>query len=547
MIEKIRKKVAREDVLIFALLTLVNVVIFWDLLQVFFQQDLWLGVGGILANGSGYILRDTTSLLRAILGEGRILAKLTTYLLLVKNPLNITTVTFFAILIHSVNSILVYILAKRIINKRIPSFIGALFFAINSVSHGALTFPAAVVVTLPATLLILIALLKYFDYLETPITKTSFFSIFLVSLLSLYFKEVGFFLFLFFPLSYLIYKRPPLKLFVRKFWIFIIFFVLIGALRVGDFRVISTPVALYLTGANQNFFSTLIVRAIFYPLTSFSLMYVPATYFISFARWITSIYYPFVSTEQFVLISETIVLDMLSMLFSILIIVALGLLARRVLKIERKHIVFLVTFTLASFMPYIIVGKSYSYLDSRFYYLSVVGASLILAWLLGALWEIIKKDYLKIFVVLPIALLFLSSHVLILKRDLAKEVKISKERLSFLANIKTIKPTLEENRNVFYITSDTDYYLPGNKVPFQSGMGYTLMVWYFDSGKIPKSLLEEGYLFELGSQGYKEAEGFGFGYFSDKRLMEEVLSNTHSKKEVTYLYYDPTSKKLMRN
>ena len=85
----------------------------------------------------------------------------------------------------------------------------------------------------------------------------------------------------------------------------------------------------------------------------------------------------------------------------------------------------------------------------------------------------------------------------------------SQTRIKFLNQMSLLLPKLESNKNIFYITGDTDYYIVGNKVPFQQGMGYTLMVWYYHTGKIPKDLINENFLWELNSQGYKEIDNKG--------------------------------------
>ena len=194
-------------------------------------------------------------------------------------------------------------------------------------------------------------------------------------------------------------------------------------------------------------------------------------------------------------------------------------------------------------MPYVVISKNFSYLESRYYYLSLVFGSIILAWLAG---YFLRFRYLSIKLIVVTAILsFLSWHAFILTKDIKQEAIVSNERREFISQLKNIIPTLKENRTIFYITSDRDYYIPGNKVPFQGGMGYTLMVLYYNSGKIPKDFLLEDNWFTLGEQDYREIGDLGFGYFSDKKKMEiEIKRYKIPADSILRFYYNSEKGKL---
>src|SRR3989344_5949416 len=84
-------------------------------------------------------------------------------------------------------------------------------------------------------------------------------------------------------------------------------------------------------------------------------------------------------------------------------------------------------------------------------------------------------------------------------------------------------------------------------LPFQQGSGYTLMVLYYNSGKIPKSFLKDGFLFEIGSQGYKESDNMGFGFFTDKKELEKAVTNYNlPPSSILHLQYLWQDNKLVR-
>jgi hypothetical protein len=99
-------------------------------------------------------------------------------------------------------------------------------------------------------------------------------------------------------------------------------------------------------------------------------------------------------------------------------------------------------------------------------------------------------------------------------------------------------PTLTNNQNIFYVEGDQAYVFDGNYTPFQHGFGYSLMVLYHNSGKIPLGLLTSGYFFNF-EQGYKEKDGKGFGFYTNFDKLKEDTTRFHfSPNAIHVLYYD---------
>ena len=534
----------RRSLIYCIFLSLIIIAAFWRITQTFYQQDEWLGYGLYLAKGAGMIMQSTGGILGVILGQGRILTNLLYFLFYKYSPLNVFPIAIFAIIFHIINTLIVFFLAKKLFKKILPAFLGGLFFALNSVSQSAVTWPAASINTLPSTALILIALIFYFRYLESFKEKWMVLS-FAFVYLSLFFKETGVFLFLILPLFSLVYKKQSIGVFVKRYWYFLAATFFIVVYRIWGFKSEPNQVALFLTGSSSAYWQTFLTRAFLYPLTSFSLTLVPSEPFLWFARSLSKIYYPFIAPQQFNLIVQTIVLDLLAVLLSAII----GFFSLPLFKISdpkiKKNIVFWFVFLFASFLPYIIISKSYSYLESRYYYLASVAWGIIFAWTFVLIEKRVKMQLFKVLAVL-FYVLFIFTHTRIVISDVGKLVTESQTRVSFLSQISSIVPTLTNDRNIFYITGDSDFYLPGNKVPFQQGFGYTLMSLYYDSGKIPKELLSNGYLFEIGGEGYKEVSGKGFGYFSDKNVMKDTLSKYNVGPTITYFYYDSKTDKILK-
>lgn len=541
-------KVSKNLIIPIAIIASLVLFVYGSLTSSFYEQEEWLGLGNTFVYGLDYLLQVIENPLKMLLGDGRILSGLITYFFYTQFPFNTLPVSIFQITLHLTNSLLVFFLLKKTLVKTIPSLLGTAFFSVNAVAHSAVSWSAAIS-TLPATTLILIALhvlLNSTNNLSKVVDKKSLVLIILLLYISFLFKQIGIFMFILLPLAGAYMpssKRKVLReIFTIKLMIPLSVFLLVLVSWLLYFRNILGPNALFLTGSNQNFFQTLTVRSILYPITSFSLIFVPPEPFLNFARHITNLHYPFFPAEHFILIAQTVVLDLLAVIFSSTLIASLFFLSKKS-NFTNKMLWFFVVFIFVSFLPYVIIGKSFSYLDSRYYYLASVGATFVITWVLSVL-TVESKKLGWIGGVFLIAIILV--HAITTKRELSKQIKVAQERKQFLTQLTEKKPDLISNKNIFYITGSSDFYLPGHKVPFQNGFGHTLAVWYYHTGKIPKGVIKNRELFEIGRQGYNEYGDVGFGYFSDFNLLKQTISQHQIQPSaVIALYYDDKNKKVI--
>jgi len=552
-------KFLKQNFFAFVFLSLLIVIVFKNLPQTFYQQDEWFSLGAVISTGPDAIFTGVWQPLDLLFVKGRILSGVIGYLFLNYFPLENSQLAIFAIALHIIATLLVYLLIYRFLKNLIISLLGACFFAVNAVSHGAVTWPIIAVNTVTSTILIILGIFFFFKYLDNFRLKWAIISGLMIYI-SLWFKETGTYLFLSLPLSVLLFKRFTSLNFLKTFWFFILPFVSIIIFRIIQYKSLPTVTNLYITGQNEHFFSTLILRAFLYPLTSFSLMFVPGGHFLSFAREILREIYPFFSSaENNILIAQSVILDLLSTILTGVIFLLVFILNRKETLHIKRLVYFWLIFTFMSFLPYILQSKDFSYLESRYYYLSVVGASVLLAWVLKRLWEIfpsgrrISGQSFFYTIILPICIIYLIVHANVVRGSIAEQVKIANLQKSFIAQLKTLVPTLDNKRSVFYTSSDQNFWAEGNKLPFQQGSGYTLMILYYDSKKIPneflraQSLLEDGFLFGIGTQGYKEKGEYGFGYFWDKNELEKALKQYNlPTSSVIKLEYNSNTNKLKR-
>ncbi len=520
----------------YILLSLFVVLVFWELTLTFYQQDEWYGLGDILTKGYQSIFVGINPL-SVILGQGRIVADALVFWLLGRFPFNIVPVALFAITFHAINTCLVYLLANKFLKNKILSLLASLFFAFNGVAAGAVTWAASGTGTLPATTLILLGLLSYFKFIETNQLKWLF-GVFTSLYISLYFKEIGIFLFIFLPLFHLIFLHYPFKKWLLRFTAFVIFFLISFSVVVIQFQSIPVEKDLFITGATTNPFLTIISRVLIYPLTSFSLTLIPSEAFFNFAKHLTWVYYPFLPPDIYDLVAQSVVLDGLAVFLSLMIAFLLFILFKN--NPDKKYVIFFALFIIFSFLPYVIIGKNGAYLENRYYYLAAFGWGI-----LAGLITQNKKFLISLF------LIFILIHATVVKAEIQKQEELAIERKYILGEILKIKPKLDQ-KTVFYVSGDRNFYVSaGNPMPWQQGLGYTLLVWYYGQNKAPqelKSLISEQYLWGIGEQGYKEIQGVGFGYFWEKAKLEEVIKTKGaSRKDIITLYYDSRFKLLKNN
>lgn len=532
--------------LIFFILTLIIILVFGKLPQTFYQQDEWHGLGLALGEGINSVFNGVGSPMDILFVKGRILASFVYFLFTNYFPLQNAPLAILAIALHVIATFLVFVLIRKFIKNNIISLLGAIFFAVNGVSHGAVTWPAIAINTVTSTILLLVAILLFFKYLNYQ-RKIWLVLTGAMIYISLWFKETGFYLFLLLPLSAVIFKKYSIRAFFKTYWIFFLGFLAIVSYRVIELKIMTAPANLYLTGQNENFFSTILLRSVLYPLTSFSLMFVPGDQFLAFARAVLRQIYPFFAPlPQNILIAQTVILDLLAMILTFFIILSLILLLQKEKLETKKWVLFWFIATLMSFLPYVLLSKDFSYLEGRYYYLSMVGGAFLFSWVIKRLWEMLDKRMFYLGV-LPILIFYLLFHASVVEGAIAEQVRLANIRRSFIIQLKALVPTLDSQRQVFYTSGDQNFWADGNKIPFQQGSGFTFMILYNESGKIPKEFLRDEFLSEIGSQGYREEGEYGFGYFWDKDKLEKTIKQySLPPSSVIKLQYDAKANLLKK-
>lgn len=530
------KDIAKKN-LFWILIVAAAIFTFWDLPKTFYQQDEWQSLGHNLSQGLGPLFGSNPFLL--FLSESRPLSSVLYWIFLGYFKFSVVPIALFAILVHVLNSTLVYLLVNKITKQKIVSICAALFLIVNSVSHQAVTWPSAVA-TLPAMTFILISLLTYLKFVDDKSKSKKYLLISVISLIiSLYFKGIGIFLFILLPTVYFIYKPLSfnkaniLKVLKLNSPILLVGFVMVGV-RLLHFFLKSGEVTGYVSAGSSNVFQTILLRAIIYPLTSVFQVFIPPMNFYSQMSQITTSQYKFlVGSPLKDLVAQSVVSDMMSLLGSFAILGLIYLVTRKTKDRNMgKNVFFALLFFFLSFATYIFLDRDSSYLSSRYFYAGSFAAGILFGYFVYFLINLNK--YSK-WIVFALVFLFLFHHGTIIRSNIDHQVKLGNERKAVLNGIKDLKPTLDD-KTVFYVTSDKEYYGSITN-PFQNGLGYVLEVWYYDGTNIPKEFLSENFLWDLGSEGYRESANLGFGYFQDIDKVAQHVKMGKFDAENVYAYF----------
>lgn len=535
----------------FVVLFLLIVVLYHKLPFTFYQQDEWQVLGSFMTDGiQSFLSSYSFTPLNIFAGKGRLLSIPIQYIFYHYFPFQVAQAAVFAIFLHFLNSVVLFVVLKRLFKNIFLSVIAVLFFATASVSSQSITWMAASTTTLLSAFFAFASLLSYVVYIERKRPKWIWITLGLF-VVSFFLKESSIFLLFIYPLTYFLYFRGKisLRMMVKDHLPFIFYLLL---LIVSVFIYIfseKNPTGLIVTAA-PNSELRLLLHLILYPFLAFSQVFIGGEIVYKMADSFGSLSYSRIWTEPFsVIVRETIAADFVSFLLTVCILVFLFAVSRNDKQLK-KPILWGVVFTLLSFLPYAVLDKQTSYFESRYYYFAVVGGGVLFATVVVLLSQLLVK-YFKIsanaarLICLLLAALYITYQISLIHTSLSRDLRFADERKDFLVTLDTKLPRLK-NKALFYIIGNTEYSLKENRVPFQQGIGYTLMVWYYDSGSIPKELIKSNFLWVIGSEGYREVGEKGFGVYSNyDALKDEVINSDLSVRNVYGLYYDGKTQELI--
>lgn len=528
----------KHNALLFVFFLLLTTLALREMILLSYLNDEWIQYGLVQIHGWTAELFKF-SWLGIVLGPARPLGTIVNNLFFLHLPFQAWPFFVWALIFHSLNGVLCYALSYKLSKNRRIAMICSLFFVTSSVSYQTFSWLAATVQGVASTTFILLTVYLFLLFLES--YKKRFL---LYTVLSLYvavlFKDSSVFVLLALPVLFVLFPTRPIA---KK----VIFSIIIPSVLVivafGVYRV-----ALSMTGFEHRFVQ-LGTNAVLYPYLSLSHFFIPFRFMYRMAETFEKMMYPTIvnimTNENVTLLAYTMVSDVLSILGSIIgTCIVLILYIKR--SIDRKTILFAAIFYLLCFLPiaFYLDHRNASYVESRYLYLMNFPIGLLLGCALEFLFEKIKL-YKKIVMRLcliglyTIVGIFFVKNIQVTQREITDSVRQGEAVTSAVKAMKKKWKTLPD-KAIVYLEGDRFFYHPTLKVPFQLGPGFMMMVVYYDTGTIPKELIDSWFLLSVSEEGYREVSSQAFGYFYEISELQEFLSkNPHiATKQIVGMRFD---------
>ncbi len=514
----------------------------------FFQHDEWIAFGEMLSRKT-----DWVGVLTGFFAPDREhyipICQIIFYAYLKLIKLNFSIYALLSIFLHLVVVVFVYLFSLKVFKKRGLALITCAFFGLSSSVHQATSMVFYDAPPHYSEIVALISLIYFWDFIKTEKIKKFYLSmIWLV--ISLFIKEVAFGFFLLYPITIVLFKDWHPKRQIKYFRLMVIGGILYLMLRLSMY---------FIPNANQTNATVfemqtpanIVANMVLYPSKVFFQTVFPSRVNLIFSKWLTYLFPRSITglpgTTQFDVFTEQTTLQILSFALFLLVIWGVYWLWRRGKdKIFVKYLIFGLLFIIINSFVYAFAsGKSgfISYIDSRNLYMQSVGTAIFLVSLAAIVFK--KRPSSIIIFILPFVLL----HVVYLDKELTAISEMGAVRKSILFQIKREYPRLPP-KVIFYTESDTSYYgMPETEkiLPFELGLGRTLLVWYQIDENFPQIFFKRPFLWHPTSEGYVEEGDRGFGYFRKIELVRKVVKEKKLSLDSIFAYRFDSSDNSLTN
>lgn len=536
----IAQKFVRSKTGLLILFLSINLLFYGKLLNTWFQQDEWSVFGRYFYLNSTNNTPLVGTIKYFLFPDPRFSFAPLSYtfdsLQTLLFGLNFTPYALTSISIRFLNTILIYTLISRLVKNRNLAILSAFLFASSAVGQKATTWVIVSSNVQLSTMFSLLSFIFLLSYLDKQKLKHLVLSL-LIAAMAFLVKEYALVLF-FASIVYLlgnIYVKKSKKYWSKKALYYYLAFLLVYVFTRVILSNLATSKEHYVVDLPPLLqISEVLTHLSLSPIRSFiDTALLPNTIY-ALSRFISPIIWPkyknIVQTTEFGLFSESTGVNAVHVILIPFLFVGLVYLykvMRR--KPNTKVFYFLSIFIILSSSVFSALlfarGKIgiKHIIRSRDLYISSIGSSTVFAYLLIYFWN--KRETIIKTAVIFITLSYILYNYNYLNKYIFRpEVDKARMRIPIVNYIYARYPVIPK-RVVFYTESDTAYYgSTKTEMPFQTGFGRTLLVWYvYQNKKLPPDFVKDDYLYLPHSQGYKEIEGYGFGYFTDMNEVSETI------------------------
>jgi hypothetical protein len=499
----------------------IDVGIYWELWNTYFQQDEWL----IFGRAIWQLQHLPWSLLQFGAMHFYPMGNITWMILYKLFGLSAQYYAYIGLIFHALAAYLSFLLFERILKNKSQGLILSLLFLVSFPTKQAVVWFGAMHIVIGVTVFVFLYLL-YLDHLRVQHR----FSAKDTGILAVLFL-VGFFYYeeavILIPLTllfvYFFWETKHRKKILRSVTRFLIILTVIVGIRFIAGLVIGEKVQfekdnnLIMFCYNAiSIFPKMVIQNI-----------IELEHLWVFARKYTEFAFPAILSEGLT-IERTVFEDVVFYLF-IPIAFAIGFSYANLKKYQQKILLFSIVFIYLCALTLTPQTRRLYFLESRYLYLANFGVLLLLAMIYKGLRNGIHENgkYIKKIAVLFIILYGIYSYTNIQNKLKTYYIPLAKTRKEILHQIQLLYPTIGNN-TVFYLRcKEQDDCIPnGLVVPFQSGFGQMLLVLYGrQKERLYAPFMESFYLWDMEAQDYRKIGNIGFGYFRDMTKIQELVRN----------------------
>lgn len=522
-------------------LLIITLWVYLPVSKIFFQQDEWISFGRLYTVSEFGAVETIKTFFAPAVGHYIPLTKFLTYYYFQVFKINTNGYVLESIGTHLLITILVYMFASKIFSNKIYALTVAAFFALNSSSHQATSWLVTDINIHMATIFALLSMISLISWHKV-------WSSIILLIISLLFKESSIGLFLILPLGvYLFSHDKP----IQKLWI--------------SGKIMGSGVLYFLFRISMSFFQKagasqdlvinsqslyeILINLFTFPAKILAQTVLPTRWLLSLSRSFSKLFPQALAgvsgTAYFDKFVEGFSLQIIYWIIFIALILGIYFLIRRTKNVNlTKNTIFGLSFLFVNSLIYVLSpGRpgNIPTVDSRNLYFPLVGVSILVVSFFSLLFKT------KIIRLVLAILLLITLHVYWLNIELVNLASTGKLRQDILIQIKNEHAILPE-KVIFYTESDRAFYgLPQEDriLPFQSGLGQTLLVWYQETQKFPSIFFMNKFLWDITAQGYIEEDGIGFGYFRNYDWLKiAILQYKLPIDSIIGYRYDSKSNKL---
>lgn len=496
--------------------------------------------------------------------------------------------------IHALNSVLVYLLAKRLLRatqknyvsktkalfhnrgiSEIFALLSGIFFALSAVSTSSVTWAAFYGQNMVSVTFLLLCLLMFRFAFDTVKKRYIYLCLFflLASVLS---KETAASLLIILPIAVFFEKRVFSFLYLSRLYVLLVIVYMLfrfGVPAVFEQVTESVPASTVVSQTDttgtimsndlsiyEDIRAELAFRASTFPMKMISEVYFAREAVSAIVTYIAPIIYPIPGNAEDSSRSQNrqtfihgLGNDVVVYILSILLITVLVFLLRLFYTTKDfaayKTVVWGILIVTASALPLVMIVLSFprwgfdTYFDLRHYYTPSVGAALLFPFLLYGLGLLLSRfihfatrfRINALLVAAVLLLLWFQMNMTLFYQYLQAHVDAGVPRRIIIEQLKKELPVLPK-KVVFSIQTD-GLHAYGAQLPYQTSFPQIITIVYHDASPFPNSFYEKP-LLDSKAEGYQYENGRGLGYYTSKKsLAEAVVAKTFAINDIYAFSY----------